>query len=114
MFRLTATEKAEVVARCDHLASLRFSKAMPQAFTEHGAIMAASVLDSPRAVEMSAFIVRAFVTIRRAIAANSQIARKVAQLEKRLADHDDQILLLVRAMPAAPTHVLPTGIGLRR
>jgi hypothetical protein len=104
MFRLTEAEKVEVVAKCDHLASLRFSKALPHAFTEHGAIMAASVLNSPRAVEMSVFVVRAFVAIRRAITVNSQIAQKVALLERRLADHDDQILLLVRAIKelAAP------------
>jgi hypothetical protein len=104
MFRLTAAERAEVVAKCDHLASLRFSKALPQAFTEHGTIMAANVLNSPRAVEMSVFIVRAFVAIRRTIAANTEIAQKVAQLEQRLTDHDEQILLLVRAIKelAAP------------
>jgi hypothetical protein len=104
MFRLTAAEKAQVVAKCDHLSNLRFSKALPQVFTEHGAIMAASVLNSPRAVEMSVFVVRAFVAIRRAIAANKQLALKIAQLEQRLTDHDDQILLLVRAIKelAAP------------
>jgi len=47
MFRLTVAEKAEVVAKCDHLAPLRFSRALPQAFTEHGAIMAARLLNSP-------------------------------------------------------------------
>jgi hypothetical protein len=73
MFRLTAAEKTEVVANCDHLASLCFSRALPHAFTEHGAIMAASVLNSPRAVEMSVFVVRAFVAIRRAITMNSRV-----------------------------------------
>lgn len=60
MFQLSPEEKAEVVANCDHLAKLKFSKAMPHVFTEHGAIMAASVLSSPRAVEVSVFVVRAF------------------------------------------------------
>jgi len=64
MFRLNATEKEEVVANCDHLAGLKYSKSLPFACTEHGAIMAASVLNSPRAVEMSVFIVRAFVKLR--------------------------------------------------
>ncbi len=104
MFRLTAVEKAEVVAKCDHLSNLRFSKTTPQAFTEHGAIMAASVLNSPQAVEMSIFIVRAFVAIRRAIALNREIAQKVIQLERRLTHHDEQIRLLVQAIKelAAP------------
>ena len=48
-FQLTAEEKAEVVANCDHLARLKFSPVLPRAFTEHGAIMAANVLNSPRA-----------------------------------------------------------------
>ena len=49
MFRLTQKEKDEVVANCNHLSRLRFSPALPHAFTEHGAIMAASVLNTPRA-----------------------------------------------------------------
>ncbi len=47
-FQLTAGEKAEVVANCDHLARLKFSPVFPRAFTEHGALMAANVLNSPR------------------------------------------------------------------
>jgi hypothetical protein len=81
MFRLASTEKAEVVAKCDHLSALRFSNTLPCAFTEHGAIMAAGVLNS-----------------RRAIAAHKQLAQKISQLENRLADHDEQILLLVQAI----------------
>jgi hypothetical protein len=47
MFHLTTAEKAKVVAICDHLVRLKFSTVLPNAFTEHGAIMAASVLDTP-------------------------------------------------------------------
>lgn len=50
-----------MIANCDHLKKLKFSKALPFAFTERGAIMAAAVLNSPRAVDVSVFIVRAFV-----------------------------------------------------
>ena len=49
-----------MVASCDHLPRLKFAKALPHAFTEHGAIMAASVLHSRRGVEVAAFVVRAF------------------------------------------------------
>ena len=52
LFQLTADEKTEVVANCDHLQNLKFSKALPFAFTEHGAIQAANVLASSQAVEM--------------------------------------------------------------
>ncbi len=50
-FQLSGAERDEVVTNCDHLARLKYSSSLPWAFTEHGAIMAASVLDSPRAVE---------------------------------------------------------------
>ncbi|MBU1045246.1 MAG: ORF6N domain-containing protein [Candidatus Omnitrophica bacterium] len=98
IFQLTENEKAEVVANCDHLLNLKYSKSLPYAFTEHGAIMAASVLNSARAIEASIFIVRAFVQLREAIASNKEIALKVAQLERKLADHDGQILALVEAI----------------
>lgn len=47
MFRPTAEEKLEVVANCDHLARLKYSPHLPYAFTEHGAIMAATILNTP-------------------------------------------------------------------
>ncbi len=56
----------------------------PYAFTEHGAIMAASVLNSPQAVEMSVYVVRAFVQLREMLSSNRELARRFAQLETRL------------------------------
>ena len=61
MFQLSPAEKTEVVANCDHLRGLKFSSQRPFAVTEHGAIMAANVLNSPQAVQASVFVVRAFV-----------------------------------------------------
>src|SRR2546426_6771062 len=58
MLRLSAEEKAELVANCDHLRNLKFSPALPNAFTDHGALMLASVLNSSKAVETSIYIVR--------------------------------------------------------
>src|SRR2546423_15070332 len=55
LFRLSQFEKDEVITNCDHLANLKFAKALPFAFTEHGALMAATVLNSPRAVAMSLY-----------------------------------------------------------
>jgi len=98
MFQLSADEKAEVIANCDHLDRLKFSKALPYAFTEHGAIMAASVLNSPKAVEVSVFVVRAFVQLREVLAGHKELARKIAQLERKLGDHDEQIMVLVEAI----------------
>ena len=83
MFQLTDVEKAGVVANCDHLRRLKFSPVLPNAFTEHGAIMAASTLNTPRAVEMSVFVVRAFVRLRQLMASNADLARKLSALERK-------------------------------
>ena len=98
MFQLSAKEKTEVVANCDHLSKLKYSKTLPYAFTEHGSIMAASVLNSKRAVEVSVYIVRAFVKIRRMMAENKELSRKIVQIERHLAEHDEQIIELIKAI----------------
>lgn len=95
MFQLTKSEKSEVVANCDHLENLKYSRSLPYAFTEHGAIMAASVLNTPRAIEVSVFIVRAFIKLRQFIAGRKELQRKISQIDKRLIDHDEQIVELV-------------------
>ena len=88
----------EVVTSCDHLEKLKYSPVNPLVFTEHGALMAASVLNSVRAVEVSLFIVRAFVALRRAISEHKELTRKISQLEQKLADHDDQIIAIIQAI----------------
>lgn len=98
VFQLTKSEKSELVAKCDHLSGLKHSTALPHAFTEHGAIMAASVLSTPRAVEMSVFVVRAFVQLRGMIAGHKELARRVTALEKHLSHHDDNIKAIVAAL----------------
>ncbi len=64
MFRLKRKEKNEVVANCDHLKALTFSHNLPLAFTEHGVLMLANVLQSDRAIEMSVKIIDLFVKLR--------------------------------------------------
>lgn len=98
MFQLNPEEKAEVVAICDHLGKLKYSRSLPHAFTEHGAIMAANVLNSPRAIEMGVFVVRAFVNLRRAVAQHQALAAKLAELEGRLAGHDAELQSIVHAV----------------
>jgi hypothetical protein len=83
MFQLSAAEKTEVVANCDHLHKLKFSKALPYAFTEHGAIQAANVLASPRAVEMGIYVVRAFVRLKEAANSHADLAKRLAELEEK-------------------------------
>jgi hypothetical protein len=99
--------KAEVVANCDHLSNLKYSKVLPYAFTEHGSIMAASILNSARAIDVSVFIVRAFLKLRETVLAHRELAGKLAQLERHLADHDDQIMALVRAIKELMNPELP-------
>jgi hypothetical protein len=67
-------------------------------FTEHGAIMAATVLNSQRAVQMSLFVVRAFVRLREMLATNSRLAAKIDDLERRLGIHDSVIIDLIEAL----------------
>jgi hypothetical protein len=98
MFQLSADEKQEVVTNCDHLSKLRFSPTLPYVFTEHGVVMAASVLNSPRAVEVSVFVVRAFVKLRQLVLAHKDLAGKLDQLERKVGSHDEAIKQLVAAI----------------
>ena len=74
----------------------------PLAFTEHGAIQAATILISPRAVEMSVYVVRAFVKLREVLSSNRELARRFEQLESRLdsklTEHDEAIAAILSAI----------------
>jgi hypothetical protein len=98
MFRLTPEEKSGVVTNCDHLRRLKFSPAVPAAFTEHGAIMAATVLNSPRAIAVSVNVVRAFVRLRQAMITHHEFANKLADLENKLIEHDERFAEVFRAI----------------
>jgi len=101
-FQLTAEEvtgnRSQIVTGSDAAmrsqpvtASKRNIRHLPYAFTEHGALMAANILRSPRAVEMSVFIVRAFVRIRGALVSQYEMAKRLDQIEKVLLVHDHQL-----------------------
>ena len=109
VFRLTPKEKTEVVTNCDHLTRLKFSPVLPRAFTEHGAIMAATVLNSPQAVAMSVYVVRAFIRMREQLAANAAILKRLAEIDKTLLQHDaalrdiyHKLLPLLQSTPEPP------------
>lgn len=95
LIELTKNEKEEVVAKCDHLASLKFSPVLPHAYTEHGALMAASVLKSQRAVEVSILVVRAFVKFRRMLATHDDLRKKIEEMEAR---YDEQFRVVFEAI----------------
>src|SRR6185295_13106868 len=99
MFRLGAKEqqilRSQIATSKSGSGGRRYA---PYAFTEHGAIMAATVLNSERAVQMSLFVVRAFVKVREMLAANREIAAKIGELEERLDTHDASIQDLIDAI----------------
>jgi hypothetical protein len=106
MFQLTAQEAAALrsqIATSNAPPQGRGGRRyLPYAFTEHGAIMAATILNSPRAVEMSIYVVRAFVQLRELISSNKDLARRLDQLEarieKKLVTHDDAIAAMLSAI----------------
>jgi phage regulator Rha-like protein len=98
VFQLTAEEKTKVVANCDHLTKLKFSKTLPYAFTEHGTIMAVTVLNTQRAIETSIFVVRAFIKLREMVATHKKLADKLEELEQHLKGHDQQIQAIFEAI----------------
>jgi hypothetical protein len=111
MFQLSVREKAEVVANCDHLKNHKYSPQRPYAFTEHGAIMAANVLNSPKAVKVSVLVVRAFVRLRQLLATHADLARKLAELERKY-DHQFKVVFdAIRQLMAEPDPPRKPPIG---
>lgn len=102
MFRLTEAEKAEVITNCDHLRPLRFSPSLPHAFTEHGAIMLASLLNTRIAVQASVQVVRAFVRLREILATHKDLARKLEELEKKYDAQFKVVFEAIRQLMARP------------
>ncbi len=120
-FRLTKTEVAEVVTVCDHLQPLKFSKVRPHAFTEHGALMAANVLNSPEAIRMSVFIIRAFIRQRAALATNAAVFKRLAEIDRTLLLHDSALRDLYQKLrpllappPEPPRRELGLHTGLKK
>ncbi|MBM4136171.1 MAG: ORF6N domain-containing protein [Nitrospira sp.] len=102
MFQLTEKEKAEVVANCDHLKMLKFSPHLPYAFTEHGAIMLATVLNSSVAVQASIQVVRAFIKLRELIATHKEFARKLDEMEKKYDAQFKIVFDVIRQLMSPP------------
>ena len=126
LFQLTPEEAAslrsQIVISKPSRGGRRFP---PYALTEHGALMAATVLNSPRAVAMSLYIVRAFVKMREELAANAAILKRLAEIDKTLLTHDlalrdiyQKLRPLLEPTPPAPKpaigfHVKEDGIPYR-
>jgi ORF6N domain len=89
-FSLTREEILSISQTVTSLAQLKFSKSV-QAFTEHGALQAASVVNSPEAVQMSLYVIRAFVKMREELTANATILKRLAEIDKTLLQHDSAL-----------------------
>ena len=113
MFRLTEEEKHELVTNCDRFKKLKHSTVLPHAFTEQGVAMLSSVLNSDRAIEVNIAIMRAFVQLRKMIASNKKLARKLKELEARVGEHDEQIQVIFESMHQlmSPPDKPPKKIG---
>jgi len=118
MFRLSAEEWAVLRSQ---LATLergrgRHRKYLPFVFTEHGAIMAATILNSSRATQVSVYVVRAFVHLREFLASHKDLARRLEAHERKLASHDQAIAGLVETIQTlmAPAESKRRPIGFIR
>jgi hypothetical protein len=98
MFQLTRQEKDEVVAICDHLSPLKFSKTLSFAFTEHGAVMLASVINSETAIAMNIQIVRLFMQMREMALTHKDILVKLMKVEQKITAHDADLKLIFEAV----------------
>jgi ORF6N domain-containing protein len=125
VFQLTSEEFASLMFQNGTSSSHGGRRKLPWAFTEHGAIMAASVLNSPRAVAMSVYVVRAFVRMREELIAGASLEKRLAEIERTLIGHDVALkdlyqklkpLLLPPPDPPRPQigfHVKEDNVGYR-
>ena len=119
MFRLSKEEWNGLQSLRSQIAILKTGrgqhrKYLPYVFTEHGALMAASILNSPRAVAMSVYVIRAFVKMRGELAANAAILKRLAEIDKTLLIHDvtlREIFQKLRPLLAPPPQPPKPEIG---
>lgn len=98
MFQLKASEKNELVTKCDRFSSLKHSSTLPFVFTEQGVAMLSSVLSSDKALEVNILIVRAFVQLRSLLSSHEDLRRKMSDLEGRQTKTEDDIQTLISAV----------------
>jgi hypothetical protein len=116
MFQLTSKEFTALRCQLGASRSHGGRRYPPYAFTEYGAVMLATVLNSAAAIRMSVQVVEAFVRLRKMIASNEVLARKVTELEGKLRRHDQAIAVLfdeIRTLLAPPPAKAQDRIGFR-
>ena len=100
MFKLDKAEVEKVITNCDNLKNLKFLPSAPYAFTEQGVAMLSSVLRSKQAVEVNIAIMRTFVQLRRILADNSLLRKKIESLEKKYDEQFQQVFAVLKTMIA--------------
>lgn len=114
VFRLTAEELAALMSQFATSKPGRGGhRKLPYAFTEHGAIQAANILNSSRAIEMGVHVVRAFVRLRQFLSSNRELAQKLDELERKYKHHDKAIVAMLAAIRELMSSPVPKrrGIG---
>jgi ORF6N domain len=96
MFQVTKDEKDSVILQFEHLKKLKFSPSLPYVFTEHGAVMIASVLNSDKAIEVNIQIVRVFTEIRELLSSNLNLRLEVEKIKKKVDNQDKNIEVIFR------------------
>ena len=109
-FTLTEAERDEVVANCNHLASLKYRPTLPYAFTEQGIAQLSTVLHSKKAIETSIKIMNAFVAMRRFMIENAAVLMRIAHLEKHQIETDEKIDLILDKIENITPKPLPEQI----
>ncbi len=112
MFQLSPEEFANLKSQFA-TSSWGGKRKLPNAFTEHGAIMAASVLNSKRAVDMSVYVVRAFVQLRELLSSQKLLAEQITKLERRVGHHDNSLATIIDTLRSLMEKPEPSkrGIG---
>lgn len=94
MFRITKDELDKIILNFDHLKNLKFSSSLPFVFTEHGAVMLASILNNDRAIEINIQIVRVFTKNRHLLSDNTELRFEIEKIKNKVQNHDKNIELV--------------------
>ena len=114
MFQLTAQETQNLMLQ-NATSSWGGRRKPPLAFTKHGALMAATVLNTPRAVEVGVYVVRAFIRLREVLTSHAELSHKLSELAAQVNSHDEQIAAVIEAINEllAPPETPQRQIGFR-
>jgi len=96
MFQITKKEKEQITLHFSHLKSLKFSPVLPYAFTEHGAVMLASILNSEKAINANIQIVRVFTHVRQLLSDNTELRLEIEKIKKKVDNQNKNIEVIFK------------------